>query len=235
MFKRIYITAILLTGFCLSAEAQFFSKPKNNPKYDKRRVHFGFSVGLNYVDFKVEHIENLASLPGYYSVKTETTPGYTFAIVSNLRLSEYLDLRFLPAYSTTIRKMHFDVIEPLTDKRQIVDREIESSYIEFPFHLKWKSERINNYRIYTLGGIKYNLDLASNEDVIDDRIFKIKSNDMMYELGFGFDVYFDYFKFSPQIIASFGINNLLVQDGTFYVEGIETLKTRAILINFTFE
>lgn len=235
MLQRIYISAILIAVCSLSADAQFFSKPKNNPKYDTRKIHFGFSVGLNYVDFKVQPIEDLAALPGYYSIRSETTPGYTFAIISNLRLGHHVDFRFLPAYSTTIRKLYFDVIEPLSEERQTIEREIESSYIEFPFRLKWKSERVNNYRLYTVGGVKYNLDLASNEDVIDDRIFKIKSNDLMYEVGFGFDVYFDYFKFSPQIIASFGVNNLLVNDDTFYIQGIEDIRTRAILINFTFE
>ena len=101
--------------------------------------------------------------------------------------------------------------------------------------MKYRSKRVDNYGLYVTTGFKYNLDLSSNENVEDDRLFKIRGNDLGYELGFGIDMYFEFFKFSPQIKATFGVNNLLVQDGTFYVEGIERLETRAILLNFTFE
>lgn len=114
-------------------------------------------------------------------------------------------------------------------------RKIGSSFIEMPLRLKWKSERINNYRLYVLSGLKYDLDLASKENVKDNRIFKLTHNDISYEFGFGVDIYFEYFKFSPQIIGTWGFHNLMVRDGTFLVDGIDRLETRAILINFTFE
>ncbi len=209
--------------------------PKNQPKYDQKPIHFGFSVGLNYSDFYIQESKDISAIDGYYSVKSQVAPGYTIHIISNLRLSDYWDLRFTPGFSTTERTLLFDVIEPLSEERQEVIRKIESSYIEAPFHLKWKSQRINNYRLYVLGGVKYNIDLASKQDIDDDRVFKIKRNDLMYEFGFGFDVYFEFFKFSPQIKASWGTSNLMVDDDTFYIQGIERLETRSILINFTFE
>ena len=86
-----------------------------------------------------------------------------------------------------------------------------------------------------LGGIQYNLDLASKEKVEDDTIFKIARNNVAWEAGVGIDIYFEYFKFSPQLKAQFGVNNILVQDGTLPVTGIDVLLSRSILINFTFE
>ncbi len=227
--------AILLLLLLVSVIGYGQRLPKNLPKYDQKPIHFGFSIGLNYSDFHIQEIEDLAALQGYYGVKSEVNPGYTIHIISNLRLSDYWDLRFTPGFSTCERTLLFDVIEPLSEERTEVIRKIESSYIEAPFHLKWKSQRINNYRLYVLGGIKYNIDLASKQDIDDDRVFKIKRNDMMYEFGFGFDVYFEFFKFSPQIKASWGVSDLMVDDETFYIQGIERLETRSILINFTFE
>jgi len=231
--RRLLITLIFTLVIFTQAIGQ--RALQNQPRYDRRIIHFGFSIGINYYDFQARPMEDLGALEGYYSIETVTRPGYTIGIISNLRLARFLDLRFIPSFASTTRTLKFDVIEPLSGDRQIVTRDVESSYIEFPFELKYKSERIDNYRLYVLGGFKYNLDLASNEDAEDDRIFKIKSNDLFYEVGFGVDIYFEYFKFSPQIKASFGFANLLVQDDTFYVEGIDILQSRAILINFTFE
>ena len=86
-----------------------------------------------------------------------------------------------------------------------------------------------------MGGIKHSLDLASKKDVEDDNIFKIENNDLAVEFGVGLDFYFEYFKFSPQLKTSFGVANLLVEDGTLFVEGLDGLYSRSILINFTFE
>lgn len=228
------------TGFLL-ALAMVLSVPvwgqrrlQNQPKYDNKTLHFGFCLGLNFSDIKIE-TKDLSGVPGYFGVRTGTHPGYNIGIISDLRLHEHASLRFIPSFATTQRDFYFDLINPITGERDEILRETESSYIELPFELKFRSDRISNYRWYVLGGVKYNIDLASKENVDDDRIFKLKSSDFMYEMGVGMDFYFEFFKFSPQIKASFGTTNLLVQDGTLPVSGLEAIKTRSILINFTFE
>lgn len=229
---RIWLITALSLLVSLSAFGQ--RRLQNQPKYDSRTLHFGFCLGLNWSDFKVE-TKDLSTVPGYLSVRTGVHPGYNIGIISDLRLHENLSLRFIPSFATTQRDLYFTFRDTTTGEVEEQLREVESSYIELPFLLKFRSDRINNYRWYVMGGVKYNLDLASKENVDDDRIFKIKSKDFMYEVGIGLDFYFEYFKFSPQIKASFGMANLLVQDGTFPVAGLEALRTRCILINFTFE
>jgi hypothetical protein len=221
---------MLSTGLLLAQ-----SKPKNQPKYDRKPLHFGFSLGINYYDFHIQEIPDLPSLESYYSVESNVSPGYTIRIISNLRLGDYWDLRFCPGFAATERELIFDVQDPDEDERELISRSIESSFIEMPLLLKFKSQRINNYRLYVLGGAKYNLDLSSKEDVVDDRVFKLRRNDLFYEFGFGIDIYFEFFKFSPQIVGSWGFADLMVEDGTFLVEGINRLESRAIMINFTFE
>jgi len=232
---RYLIFTILAVISFAEVQAQGRKVLQNRPKYDNDPLHFGFALGLNYLDFVEEPVANLPDIPGYYNMRSRVQPGYTIAIISNLRLHKYWDLRFNPAFSNTVRELEFDVINPLTDDRELITREIESSYIDLPVELKFKSQRVNNYRLYVLGGVQYNIDLASNEDIFDDRVFKIQSNDLFYSAGFGIDIYFEYFKFSPQIKGVWGLMDLLVEDGTFLVEGIQSLRTRGIFINFTFE
>lgn len=212
-----------------------FKKLKNQAKYDKRPLHFGFCMGLNFYDFQIQQKADLSANPNLYRIWSESSPGYSIGIISNLRLSNHFDLRFIPTFSATVRRLYFDMVNPYTFERSIEEYEVESSFIQFPFELKFKSDRINNHRWYVLAGIQYNIDLASKEKVEDDTIFKIKKNSTAYEFGAGIDIYFEYFKFSPQIKAAFGMNNLLVEDGTIPVSGIDQIRNRCILINFTFE
>jgi len=234
VYKKFWILIILL-GLAGSAEAQF-GRLKNNPRYDRKPLDFGFSIGLNYIDFRTRTLADLsADLPGYYRVYSETSPGYSIRIISKLRLSDHWDLRFSPGYAFTLRTLRFDVLNQFTLQRELVERKIESSFLEFPVYMKFRADRIGNYRMYLLAGPKYNLDLASDEDVQDDRVFKLKRNELNYDLGVGVDIYFEFFKFSPQIIYSFGITNQRVEDDTFLAAGLQGVYTRALLINFTFE
>jgi len=208
---------------------------KNNPKYDNKLVHFGFCLGIYTNDFKINPIEDLTTVPGYYDFYTKSEAGYKIGIIINFRLAEHWDFRYIPSFATSQRNIYFEHDHPITGESLLTKREIQSSYIESPFELKFKSDRIDNYRWYLLGGVKHSLDLASKKNVEDDNIFKIENNDLAIEFGLGLDFYFEFFKFSPQIKTSFGVRNLLVQDGTYFVEGIDGIYTRSFLINFTFE
>lgn len=210
-------------------------KLQNQPKYDNRPLHFGFCLGINTYDFKIQPKQDLAAVPGVYNMFTTPQPGYSIGIISNLRLGNYFDLRFVPTFSSTVRRITFDMDDPITNKRFEKEYQVESSFIQFPFELKFKSERINNHRWYVLTGFEFATDLASKEKVDDDTIFKIKRNNASLQAGIGVDIYFEYFKLSPQIKYSWGINNMLVEDGTVPVSGIDKLLSRCFLINFTFE
>jgi len=225
------ILVFVLVPYWASAQ---FSRLRNQPLYDKDELHFGFHIGLNWYDFSLD-TKNLTGVDGVYGVTSEALPGYNINIISNLRLSEHFDLRFTPGFAATVRNLHFDMEDPFTSERRIISRQIESSYVQFPLHLKFKSVRIDNYRLYIMGGIRYANDLASKAKVVDDNIFKLQRHTGDYEVAFGTDFYFEYFKFSPQIRASWGLTNLLVQDGTTQVSALDGIRNRAVLINFTFE
>jgi len=214
-------------------EAQY-KKLQNQPKYDRKPLHFGFTLGINYMDFHIR-TKDLVDYPEVFRVFSTVNSGFNIGIVSDLAFNENLNFRFIPAFATTNRVLNFEIEDSLTGRRAFVVREIESAFIELPVELKFKSDRINNYRFYLIGGVKYALDLASNENVRDPEIFKIKSRDFGYELGFGLDIYFEFFKMSPQVKATFGQANLNVDDGTLYSEIIERLETRSLLFQITFE
>ncbi|MCH8546562.1 MAG: PorT family protein [Cryomorphaceae bacterium] len=211
------------------------SAQKNMPNYNNKPYHFGFYLGLNYTDFQIRHEPNLNDVDNYFSGVTQTVPGYHVGIISELKLAKYLAIRLNPTFSTTVRRVTFDVYSRTLNRRDYLIRDVESSFIELPLELKLKSKRIDNYQMYLLAGLRYNIDLASNEKVFDPELLKIKVNDFSYEFGVGFDIFFEYFKMSPQIKGFFGFADVIVRDDGVYPAGINQLLTRGMLFCITFE
>ena len=180
--------------------------------------------------FLVSNIED-----DIYVIQSQNQKGFNLGVVSNTRIANNLDLRFIPTLSLAERKIFFTLNnnEVLTNE----NKNIESTFIEFPISLKYKSSRYNNGRAYILTGVKYSLDLASQKNIDDEglEIVKIKKDDFLYEIGLGLDFYLPYFKFSPEIKANFGLTNLAVNDGNIFSRSIKSMKTRGFTISFTFE
>ena len=82
--------------------------------------------------------------------------------------------------------------------------------------------------------------LSSNQNSPEDNkneVFRLKTFNFYYELGFGIDFYFQYFKFSPSIRGLFSLKNELVPDNDInspWTGNLDRLRTRGIFINFTF-
>jgi hypothetical protein len=212
-------------------------KVQNLPKYDEKLIHFGFTLGINSTDFILSPNPNLKSFDSIMVVEAKRQPGFNLGIVSNLRMGEYFDLRFLPALSFAERRILYTMDNNGTP--YVKQKIIESTFIDFPLNLKFKSARLNNGRAYILAGFKYSYDLASQKNVDDsfaeEEILKIKSHDVSYEVGFGLDFYTQYFKFSPEIKMSAGMNNLLVRDASIYSNAINRLSSKVFLLSFNFE
>ncbi|MGK0639393.1 type IX secretion/gliding motility protein PorT/SprT [Schleiferia thermophila] len=207
----------------------------NLPTYTSKPYHFGFYIGINWYNFHIQHHPDFNQFPGYYSTLTFVEPGYHVGIISDLKLVNHLNLRFNPAFAATVRRLEIDAFNPNFMRRDIYVKDVESSFVELPFELKFSSKRLGNYLVYVTGGLRYNIDLASQEDVQDDELFKIRRHDLAYEFGAGIDIFFEYFKMSPQIKAGFGVANLLVNDGSVYVSNIDRILTRSVLFCITFE
>ena len=235
--QKRFIPAFILLFFTLTVSGQR-RQVMNLPKYDRARIHFGFVLGLNISKFKVEPVGDLRIRDTVYSIVPRGTSGLNLGIISNLKLGEHFDLRFIPALAFTQRNLEYSMV--YTDSnfsRETITKQVESTYLEFPFHLKFKSSRIDNYRVYVLAGWKYAIDMVSQAKVLakDKEIVKLKKHDYGYEIGVGFDFYMTYFKFSPELKMYNGLTNLLVQDGRRFSSPLNGLSSKAFVISFTFE
>jgi len=216
--------------------SQKYKRSQNLPKYDYQKIHFGFTLGINELNFNVQRNSNTITNDSLKTLRSKSQKGFNLGIVSNLRLGKFTDLRFVPALIFGERHLNYGFIDSLNTSQDQL-KKIESTMLDFPIYIKYKSERYNNFRAYVIGGIKYSMDIASQDEIDDEgqEIVKLKRNDLMGEIGFGLDFYLEYFKFSPQIKISYGVLNLLTKDQSVYTQSINKLTTNGWMLSFTFE
>jgi len=233
--KRICLLLFLIF-ISYSASAQRRVLIENLPGYDLKKYHFGFVLGLNRMDFSIRPVEDFKEFDSLFVLTAQPEWGFDIGIVSNLRLGQYLDLRFIPTLSFGDRNLSYR----LSYKDTIIYddiKKVESTLLQFPFLFKYKSARLTNARAYVVGGAKYTIDLASKQEKKDqdEVLVKLRKHDYAFELGVGFDFYLEYFKFATEIKMAYGIRDLLVRDKTIYTKPIDHLNSKTLMISFLFE
>mgnify|MGYP001215583242 FL=1 len=233
-YNKIFLLIIFLC-FSLFSFGQRHKKPQNLPRYDFKKIHFGFTLGINSLNFNLAKNDDFLNNDSLLTLLASDQKGFNLGIVSNLRLGKYTDLRFIPTLVFGERILNYQFNNQ--NNLSLTDKRIESTLIDFPVSLKYKSARYNNFRTYVMCGVKYSLDIASQSEIDDEgqELVKLNNHDLMIEGGFGIDFYLQYFKFSPQIKISHGIINILSKDKTLYTQTIDNLKTNSWMISFTFE
>ena len=213
-------------------------KVQNDPGYDFKRLHFGFTVGLNTMDFGIRRpdLTDTSTYNLFHADVSRISPGFQVSIVSDLRLADFFSLRFLPGISFGQRTLYF-YKDSLFDRKM----EIESNFLDFPLVVKYKSKRVNNYAPYMIAGANIRYDLAARKDYEEDSniYVRLKPFDVYFEIGFGVDMYLQYFKFSPELKLSTGLRNVLVSEPAAgfpqYVRSIDRLNSYIVMLCFHFE
>jgi hypothetical protein len=232
--KKLFFILLLISSLQSHSQSKgVFSKDPiiNLENWDKQRLSFGYFLGFNIYDFKFDYLNTPDE---DISVKRNT--GFNVGVVANLRLQEYIDLRFEPGLYYSQRNLTYSGFARKID----AEREVRSTYIDFPLLLKFSSKRTGNVRPFLVGGVSATLNLASNSKSIDDNYqqrFRVKPWTQNYQIGFGVDLYLEYFKFSPSIRGVFGLNDELIRDNnpnSPWTGNIKSMQSRGIFVNFTF-
>ena len=119
-----------------------------------------------------------------------------------------------------------------------IQKSISSTIVEIPLEFRYKSRRLNNFRAYVLGGMKYSLDLASQKKGkgnTGNTTVKLHRNDFSLEAGAGIEFYTTYFKFGVEAKMGYGFRNLVLKEDNLYSGSIDQLRSKIFLLSFTFE
>ena len=221
----------------LSASSQKRRNVDNLPTFDDPKIHYGFYLGINQNDFKVNY--RPSNFPNTI-VKIKPTLGFNVGLIADFRVHKNVNLRFEPGLISNSKTIYFNNSPPLNTERDSI-REIGSTYLHLPLVFKFSSDRWNNVRPYLLAGVSYDHNFSSNQENSDDNFsgeFRMKTSNFMYELGVGVDIYLSFFKFSPSIRGVFAMNRELIDDNNSnspWTSPINIFSTRGVFLNFSFE
>jgi Outer membrane protein beta-barrel domain len=236
-------TFVVLLIFCflgtysVSSQAQVTGKGNYNfLDFNKRNYYFGITLAYNKSDYRIFRSKNFLpavndSIAGIEGIKG---PGFNLQIVSNLKIGEYFDLRFLPGFSFADRSVEYD---PTRKNAKNFTKDISSVFVELPFHVRYKSAPYYDKRVFVMGGVKYSYDIqAKSRQRTFANNLRISPTDFQVEMGAGIQMFFPYFIFSPEIKFSHGLGNILIfQNGSRESSVIEKLMSRTFTISLHFE
>jgi hypothetical protein len=231
--KIVFVLVLCLIAYQGHAQRYKWAR-ENNPGYDSRRkISYGFVIGLHTSAYQVKYSDQFVTqnFDTVHSVMAPFSGGFSLGFLVNLRLNEVLDLRLMPKAGFYDHKLEYNY----TDKTQQKQLN-ETTLLEFPMLLKYKSMRRGNVRMYVLGGMTPGFELSGKNDVQSSMAnLDIKKTNLSLDTGIGFDFYFPLFKFSQEIRFSKGISNMLGSDPSVYKDPLKRLNTNTISVYFIFQ
>ena len=237
--KHRFEKVLLLVMFLFAAKAES-QQTINLPGYTRAHLHFGFIIGVNTASFYIDPNANLSTSKfkdTLRSIRSVPQVGFDLGIVTELKISQYIKLRFVPSLGFSDRQIAYNFYGIDTF---VVTKDIQSVFLNFPLDFKLISKRLNNFEAYVLAGGKFARDLASQKDVNQQlagakATIRLLPNDWYYEAGGGIEFYLPFFKFGLELKVSQGLRNLIIPDNSVYTESINALKSKTYLLSFTFE
>lgn len=231
--KKLLLIITIVLSFAANGQRGVIENLKG---FDENKVfHFGFSVGLNYMGARLNLNNSIYTSDTILGLNIKQSPGFTLAVVTDLHLGRYWDLRALfPTLAFGQRNFEYLV---KTDDGPFLDvRQSESTYLAFPIELKYKSQRYGNWRAYVTGGGFAAYDMVSQKKAQPGvPVVRLDNVDYGYSIGFGLEFFLEYFKFSPHFKWSNGLNNLKIDDQTPFTSVIDKITARTFSVSLTFE
>lgn len=214
------------------ATLTLYAQP-NQEQYDNSILHFGFTLCTNTASLRVDTRPGVIASDSLLNVSMNRFPGVGLGGITNLRIGKYFDLRLMfPVISFVQRNL---IYQFPTQKKEV---KIESAYCDASLLIKMKSARRKNIRAYVVGGPRFSYDLASTTNKERSHTSPVVSLNKMtwgYDAGFGLDIYFPFFKLSPELKVCNTFGNAVYYDGFVYTDVIEKLSPKMVVFSLHFE
>ena len=228
-------------GYCLVFVLMLFghtmfAQPRDLNLYDhdSKPYYFGITLGANMSRFQTELHSKFLQNDSVYIAEPVNSNGFALGLLATARLSDRFQVRFNPQLLFTERSIFYRLKYP---EGAEATKTVESVIVTFPLQVKLQSDRIGNFRVYMMTGVKGDIDLASNARAKKaDDLVKIKKHDYGIELGMGFNFFFQSFILSPEIKISNGLNNIHSRDEKLiYSNVFDKIQSRMVVFSIHIE
>lgn len=240
MRKNGLIGLIALIGLMSPLSVFGQGQTGNLGAFDRRLLHYGIQVGYTQSKFDLRFNDDAQMRQSLQGVTSYYAPGFHIAIIGDMRLGKWFNLRLLPGVTLVTREISYAWEPTYLSTHHLAERSrnVESVYGDIPLELKFRAVRYGNFRPYLTGGASYGFDFASlrkNRNQTNQSIIRLQASDLRYSMGVGFDVFLRYVKFAIEMKMTFGLLDLKVEDPDVYISSFDYLNTRTFMLSFTFE
>ncbi len=243
MTKTWYLTIILLF---LCSNVLLAQVPSWGGGADQNDISFGFTFSYVNSYYKIDKKPNWRSpyfdksvnhniTDSLNSISSKGQPGFAIGFITRYRITDHLEVRTTPSLVFADRNLSYTYKTPSEN----VSKQVQATTLDLPLLLKLKSDRIGDFRAYILGGVKYSQGISKGaSDVSNDPLDKQVRNIGgygSYEAGLGCDIYFEFFKLSPEIKIANSFGNVLMQEDQPFSAPINKLSLHTIMFSLYFE
>lgn len=251
--SKVALLILLLSFTCGSGFSQGLFGLSSTSGSDDKFISYGFFLAGHTATYQIKYSEAFFdpanSSNQVYSIYPKYTPGFSLGFTGILRLHDQVNLLFTPRiafyeYRTDINYYKPTNNLPGNDNSPSVNNlgyrteEVvtEATMVELPLLFKYRSQRFNNTRMYFIGGGSYQFRTKSQDEANLDPIVTT-GQDFSIEMGMGFEIYFKYFKFAPEIRFSHGLNNIYFAEKTppEIQDVISSIRRKSITIFLNFQ
>jgi hypothetical protein len=203
----------------------------HQPDYDERSLHYGFFLAGNYTKFNRKYSQAFVNASDTaFAINPAGAPGFGLGFIASYILSRHFEVRVLPSGAFYERSINYRF-----NQGTETEQRIESTFLELPLLVKYRSNRRGNVRMYMVGGFKPSLEIGSNRRERSQDRLRTDNVDLTVEYGFGFDLFYSFVKVSPELRFSHGIKNMLISDNSPYSRGLDRLNSHTISLSLFFE
>lgn len=248
--KKIATCIILIASLALSTAKAQNQQVENKPYIDLRPLHFGIHVGFHAQDINFVNVgPQTVTLPDGTTATQNIlcdadkwNPGLSVGVLADLRLTDYLSLRFAPTMHFGAKHLVFRNLSATDQDGNATEttQDLKNTYIALPIDLKFSAKRYGNYRPYMLAGISPMINLtAKSEDII-----QLKRYDTFVEIGLGCDLYLPFFKLIPELKFCYSLSDCLRREHAgelkdenlkAYANSVSEARSKMFVLTFYFE
>ena len=235
------ITYILACFFCfpLIGFTQF-REELNQPDHDQKRFHFGINLGFNRSHYSFTFHPLFRQQDSVMWVESINSSGINLAWLVNMNISEHLDIRTYPLdliFTEKAFQYRLSYPDRPAGEDSVTLKKVQSISMTLPIQVKFSSDRIGNFKVYMLAGVKAEYDFAANAGKKNsESILKLNPFDYGIQAGLGFHFYYPYFVLTPELKVDYGLSNLHSRDpNNKFSNVIDKIYSRMISFSLTVE
>ncbi len=254
--SKVGVLFLLFFGINLTAYSQGLFGLTSTSGSDDKLLSYGFFLAGHTATYQLKYSDaffdptNTAN-NAIQSIYPKYTPGFALGFTGILRIHDQVNLLLTPKIGFYEYRVDVNYFQPNsttvpgnnsnvdnTSNLGYTTEELvnEATMVEIPLLFKYRSQRFNNTRMYFLGGASYNFRTKSQDEANLDPIVTT-GQDISIEAGMGFEIYFKYFKFAPEIRFSHGLDNIYKAEKTpaELRDALSSIKRKGITIYLNFQ